>query len=163
MGASDKDEIMIRAAIPDDCFFLLPMYRDKAGVEGLADRLSVDETGIRAQIERGYSTILLAYMNEKLCGFANFHYEDSTFTGRSILMVKDLYTVPAFRSRGVAKALLRYMAQRADDRGCIMGIGPLTTNDGPLAWYTSLGAQHSYDIANLEITDLKSFIRNLNA
>jgi len=140
MCASDANDIIIRAAIPDDCFFLFPMYRDKAEVEGLSDRLHVDETGIRAQIERGYSTILLAYIHEKLCGFANFHYEDSTFTGRSILMVKDLYTVPAFRSRGVAKALLRYMAQRAEDRECIMGIGPLTTNQGPLAWYTSLGA-----------------------
>lgn len=153
---------MIRAAIPDDCFFLLPMYRDKADVEGLSDRLCVDETGIRAQIERGNSTILLAYMNEELCGFANFHYEDSTFTGCSILMVKDLYTVPAFRSRGVAKALLRFMAQRAEGLGFIMGIGPLTTNKWPLAWYTSLGARHSYNVANLEITDLKNFIRNLN-
>ena len=107
-------------------------------------------------------TILLAYMDEELCGFANFHYEDSTFTGCSILMVKDLYTVPAFRSRGVAKTLLRYMAQRAEDKTCIMGIGPLTSNTGPLAWYRSLGAEHSYDVANLEIKDLKAFIRNLD-
>lgn len=161
MPASVTDDIIIRAAIPDDCFFLMPMYRDKAAVEGLSDRLSVDETGIREQIARGHSTILLAYMDEALCGFANFHYEDSTFTGCSILMIKDLYTSPAFRSRGVAKALLRYMANRAEDQGCIMGIGPLTGNEGPLSWYRSLGAEHCYDIANLEIKDLKAFIQNL--
>ena len=154
-------DLLIRQATIDDAPALYEMYKDKADAEGLAGRFSVTVQETKAQLERAVSIIVIATIGTELAGFANYHFEDSTFTGRSILAVKDLYTVPQHGGKGVAKNLLKYMANVAVQKGFIMGIGPLTSNVRPMAWYKKLGAKQAYDIHWLEVSDPKQFIQNL--
>ncbi len=59
----------------------------------------------------GGARVLVARRAGTMVGFAVLHWGFSTTVGRPILLVKDLYTAPAHRRSGVARALLR----RAED------------------------------------------------
>jgi GNAT superfamily N-acetyltransferase len=156
-----KIAIVIRDATPEDAGVLMGMLRDKAEVEGLAHVFDVCEEQLTAMIARRNSRIVMAYQGQEPVGFANYHFEDSTFTGKSQINIKDLYAVPSKRGQGIGKALLEHIAQYALTHDFVLLIAPLISNQRPLQWYMKLGAKHSYDASVLRIDDVSGFIENL--
>ena len=51
-------------------------------------------------------------------GYAFLFETYSTFLARPTLYLEDLFVLPAYRSRGIGKALLRFCIQMAQERGC---------------------------------------------
>jgi ribosomal protein S18 acetylase RimI-like enzyme len=74
---------------------------------------------IPALREQTNALVLLAFAEGAAVGLANCFYGFSTFAARPLLNVHDLAVVPAFRGRGVGRALLAAIDDRARGRGCV--------------------------------------------
>jgi GNAT superfamily N-acetyltransferase len=153
--------ITIRKATIEDAPALFEMLRHKADVEGLVAELKLTAETLDALISREKSVLLIAFLDGQPAGMANYHYEDSTFSGDTLINIMDLYTVPEHGGKGVAKAMLRHIAQIAIDAGFKLKLAPLSSNTGPLEWYKRLGARESYVATNLRIDNVPEFLENL--
>lgn len=153
--------LVIRDATSDDVEVLYEMLRDKAEVEGLGDQFHADLGSLSQMLERGHSQNLMVFLDETPVGFANFHYEDSTFTGDTLINIKDLYTHPEHRGHGIGKALLGHIAEIAEEKGYGVMLIPLTANEKPVAWYYDLGARLSYEGSVLRFDDVSDLIDRL--
>lgn len=154
-------EINIRIAASDDAELLYNMLYDKADREGLAQQFTTTVSDLSNMIARKVSVILIAEYNGAPAGMANYHLEDSTFTGKTLVTLDDLYTSPDFGGRGVAKALLRYVGREALEYGYRIKIAPLISNERPREWYQRLGAQPIYDACVMRIDDVDAFLDSL--
>ncbi len=75
-------------------------------------------------------------------GFALWFYSFSTFRGQHGLYLEDLFVRPAFRGRGLGKALLVHLAKRAVREGCARFEWLVLDWNAPsIAFYKSLGAR----------------------
>lgn len=155
--------MLIKNAEPADAETLYAMLQDKARIEGLSDQFTVTPKKLKQQIARKTSTIIIAYLNNKAVGMANFHPEDSTFSGDSLFHIKDLYTTPDTRGKGVGKALLSYIADQALEKKFQIIIVPLSSNKRPMEWYKKLGAEILYEASVLRVNDVKSFKERLSS
>jgi len=153
--------INVRQATADDAVILQEMLQNKAQLEGLIDEFTATTENLAAMLERGNSVTLLAYYDDEPAGMANYHFEDSTFSATPLIMLDDLYTVPDFGGKGIAKTLLRHIAQTAIEQDYKLKIGPLISNARPLEWYQRLGARVVYDARILRIDDVEAFLNNL--
>jgi GNAT superfamily N-acetyltransferase len=74
-------------------------------------------------------------------GFALFFHNFSTFLGRPGLYLEDLFIEPAYRGRGLGRALLVHLAQIAVERRCgRFEWSVLDWNVDAQGFYRSLGA-----------------------
>jgi GNAT superfamily N-acetyltransferase len=75
-------------------------------------------------------------------GLALYFYNYSTWRGHAGIYVEDLFVRPAFRRRGIGKALLARVAQIAVAEGCArLELAVLDWNIPAVDFYRSLGAQ----------------------
>ncbi len=79
--------------------------------------------------------------NGEPVAFALWFHNFSTFLGRRGLYLEDLFVEPAHRGRGHGRALLKYLARIAVERGCgRFEWSVLDWNVDAQAFYRSLGA-----------------------
>jgi GNAT superfamily N-acetyltransferase len=75
-------------------------------------------------------------------GFAVWFHTFSTFLSRPGLYLEDLFVLPAWRGRGIGRALIRHLARVAVERGCgRMEWAVLDWNDPAIGFYRSIGAR----------------------
>jgi GNAT superfamily N-acetyltransferase len=75
-------------------------------------------------------------------GFALYFYNYSTWRGHAGIYVEDLFVRPAFRGRGIGKALLASVAAIAHKEGCPrLEWAVLDWNTPAIDFYRSLGAE----------------------
>lgn len=75
-------------------------------------------------------------------GFALYFYNFSTFVGRPGLYLEDLFVRPAFRRRGIARAIFHWLARKAVAEGCgRFEWSVLDWNENAIAFYRGLGAR----------------------
>lgn len=85
---------------------------------------------------------VLAFADAEPAGFALYFFNYSTFLARPGLYLEDLFVQPAFRGRGIGKALLLHLAKIANARGCgRMEWSVLDWNQPAIDFYESLGAR----------------------
>jgi diamine N-acetyltransferase len=83
----------------------------------------------------------IAEWNGEPAGFALWFYNFSTFRGRHGIYLEDLFVREALRGKGIGKALLVQLAQRADREGCArLEWSVLDWNEPSIRFYKSLGA-----------------------
>lgn len=61
---------------------------------------------------------LIAELDEKPAGFALYFHTYSTWAGHHGIYLEDLFVSPAFRGKGIGKALLTHLAAIAVAEGC---------------------------------------------
>jgi GNAT superfamily N-acetyltransferase len=136
-------EIDLRLATPADVPVLFEL------IEALAkyEKLSHAVTGNVALLEnhlfgpRRYAEAVLAEFDSQAAGFALFFYNYSTFLTKPGIYLEDLFVLPQYRRRGIAKALLTYLAQRAVSEGCgRLEWSVLDWNESAIAFYQQMGA-----------------------
>jgi ribosomal protein S18 acetylase RimI-like enzyme len=112
---------------------------------GRALPVDVMERSVAALASWPTALIFLAYLpgedgTEQVAGVASCFRGWGTFAGRQLLNVHDLAVLPHFHRRGVGKALLQAVIDRAKTEGCgKVTLEALTHNTGALALYTGLG------------------------
>lgn len=126
---------------------------DAAGMLAVLDSYAADEMGgtapldpevrrrlIPALREQTNALVLLALDAGVAIGLANCFFGFSTFAARPLLNVHDLAVLPAFRGRGVGRALLHAAEQRARARGCAkLTLEVREDNAGARALYQAQG------------------------
>ncbi|HEY7413512.1 MAG TPA: GNAT family N-acetyltransferase [Vicinamibacteria bacterium] len=92
--------------------------------------------------ERPLFHVVIADWEGAPAGFAFYFFTYSTWEGRAVLYLEDLFVRPAFRGRGIGQALLRHLAGIAVERGCGRFVWQvLDWNEPALVFYESLGAR----------------------
>lgn len=142
------DGLTIRSATIDDAPLVLMLIRGLAEYERLAHEAVATEADIRESLfgTRPAAEVLIAETGGEPAGFALFFHNYSTFLGRRGLYLEDLFVFPAFRGRGIGRALMVRLAQIAVERNCgRFEWWVLDWNEPSIRFYESLGARAMSD------------------
>lgn len=136
--------LAIRAARPDDGALVFALVRELAAYEKLSAEVDASEEAIAAALfapqPRLYCDI--AEWSGEPAGFAVWFLNYSTFRGRPGIYVEDIFVRPAFRKRGIGKALMGRLARRCVEDGYArFEWAVLGWNAPGIAFYRSIGAQ----------------------
>ncbi|MDR0637919.1 MAG: GNAT family N-acetyltransferase [Spirochaetaceae bacterium] len=135
--------ITIRPAVEADVPLIVRLIRALAEYEHLLDRVKVTEADLlRCLFRERVAETLIAEWKGEAVGFALFFQTFSTFVGKPGLYIEDLFVLPAFRGRGLGKALVKEAAAIATERDCgRIEWSCLDWNEPSIRFYRSLGAQ----------------------
>jgi diamine N-acetyltransferase len=142
--------LRLRPAEPRDAASVLALIRELADYEKLLHEVDATEDGLRAALFGPAPRVFcdLAEWHDSadgapaVAGFALWFYNFSTFRGRHGIYLEDLFVRPAFRGRGIGRALLTGLAQRCVREGLArLEWSVLDWNEPALAFYRTLGAR----------------------
>ena len=131
-------------ATPADIPAILGMIGELAEFERLSHEVVATEASLHEGLfgPRPAAMTILARVAGEVAGFVLYYNSFSTFLSRAGIYIEDLYVRPVFRGRGVGKALLVHVAQRAAARGCgRMEWAVLNWNRRAIEFYEALGAR----------------------
>lgn len=135
--------LAIRAATAGDGALILSFIRELADYERLADEVIATEHDVSAALFGPSPRVFcdIATWDGAPAGFALWFYNFSTFKGKHGIYLEDLFVRPALRGKGIGKALLVGLAQRAVREGCArVEWSVLDWNTPSIDFYKSLGA-----------------------
>ncbi len=147
----------IRPAAAGDIPLIFQFIRDLAAYEKLAHEVEATEEQLRrvlfpADGAAPAASVVIAeaclpgQADGQPAGFAVYFFNFSTFLAKPGLYLEDLFVQPAFRGRGIGKALLLHLARLANERGCgRMEWSVLDWNRPAIDFYESLGARRMKD------------------
>jgi GNAT superfamily N-acetyltransferase len=136
-------ELQIRAAQPADISEILAFIRELADYEkepasAIATHADLLRDGFTDPVR---FHCLIAEWNNQPTGFALFFYNYSTWRGHAGIYLEDLFVRPAYRGKGIGKALLSSVAAIAVAEGCPrLEWAVLDWNTPAIDFYTSVGA-----------------------
>lgn len=112
----DVPGLTIRCATPADAELLAEMVAAFAAYERLPSQATPDS--IRAELSRTDKVIEapIAFVDGVPVGFAVFFQTFSTFASRRGIYLEDIFVKDSFRNKGIATALLKYVAKLAVER-----------------------------------------------
>ena len=138
-----RGEIAIREARPTDVSRLLELLAESAAAQGSVDALCVTEESL---LRYGFGDsrrfqVLVAESSGHVVAIALYLFTFSTWTSVNGLHLEDLYVDAAWRRRGIARALMRRLADIAAEHDCRrFKWFVLRSNREAIAFYESLGA-----------------------
>ncbi|CAN5900956.1 GNAT family N-acetyltransferase [soil metagenome] len=137
-------QVEIRPATEPDVSLILRFIGELAEYERLSHEVSATEEVLRKSLfgEFRVAEAIIAHLGGEPAGFALFFHNFSTFLGKPGTYLEDLYVSPEFRSAGVGKSLLAYVARLARERGCgRVEWSVLDGNEPAINFYESIGAR----------------------
>jgi len=154
--------LTIRAARRGDGALIFALVRELAEYEKLSDEMDASEARIAGALFADNPRLFcdIAEWDGEAAGFATWFLNFSTFRGRHGLYVEDIFVRPAFRERGIGKALMARLARRCIDEGYArFEWAVLGWNAPAIAFYRSIGAQvlDDWRICRLSGEALKNF------
>ncbi len=137
------NDVSIRAARPGDEQAIFGLIRALAVFEHLEHTLSGDVQALATHLfgERPAAEALLAECAGQAVGFALFFTSYSTFLTRPGIYLEDLFVLESHRGRGIGKALLSAVRERAQARGAgRLEWSVLDWNENAIEFYRRFGA-----------------------
>jgi GNAT superfamily N-acetyltransferase len=134
-------KVEVRAGTPADVPLLLRFIREMAAFEKLT--ISATEESLHAALfgEVPAARALLVFVDGKPIGYATYFFSFTSMMGRRALWLDDLFVDPAFRSKGIGKALMACLASIAVQNQCARFEWiVLDWNTDAIAFYQRLGA-----------------------
>lgn len=136
--------IHLRAAVPGDVPLILRFIRELAEYERAPEAAVATEEDL---LRDGFGAtprfyVLIAEWEDAPAGFAFYFFQYSTWTGRPVLYLEDLFVTPSHRSKGIGVALMKRLAREAIANDCRrFQWSVLDWNAPSIAFYESLGAK----------------------
>jgi GNAT superfamily N-acetyltransferase len=124
------------------------MIYELAAYEREEQSVKVTESELERQLRQPVPPFgcLIAESNGVVCGFALYFYGYSTWEGTRTLYLEDLYVNPQFRGEGAGFALMRSLAQLADEQKCKrFEWSVLDWNEPAINFYRQIGAEPMQD------------------
>lgn len=146
---------VIRPATPHDVPLVLSLIRELAAYEKLEHEVVATDADLAEALfgERAVAEAVIADVAGEPAAYALFFPNFSTFLGKPGLYLEDLYVRPAFRGRGIGRALLQHLAGIAVARGWgRMDWAVLAWNTPAIGFYERLGARILPDWRTCRIT-----------
>ncbi|MCC6523354.1 MAG: GNAT family N-acetyltransferase [Polyangiaceae bacterium] len=138
-----SNELRIRPATAADAATVLGFIRALAAFEREPGAVEVDVATLRTQLADPLPPFecLLCERDGEALGFALYFFAYSTWRGRRVLHLEDLFVAPGARRAGVGLALMRALARIAVARDCArFEWSVLDWNEDALRFYRRLGA-----------------------
>lgn len=138
-----SEPIHLRMATADDVPVIFALIQALAAYEQLSHAVTGTPEALNEHLfgVRRYAEVVLAETAGSVAGLALFFYNYSTFLTKPGLYLEDLFVLPEYRQRGIGKALLTYLAQRAIAEGCgRLEWSVLDWNTPAIAFYEKIGA-----------------------
>lgn len=135
--------VVIRAVARAELPTLLQLIRQLAAYERRLEQVVATEADLERTLlgQSPVAEAVLAWQGAQAVGYAVYYPVFSTFRGRAALYLEDIFVVPDVRGQGVGYALMRYLAQVAQQRGYDrIEWSVLDWNAPALAFYRKLGA-----------------------
>jgi GNAT superfamily N-acetyltransferase len=135
--------VHIRSAAERDVPVILDMIKALAEYEKLAHAVTATEQTVRESLFGAHpvAEVLIATVEGDPAGFALFFHNYSTFLAQRGLYLEDLFVKPAYRGRGIGRALLERLAAIAVERNCgRFEWSVLDWNEPAIGFYKKLGA-----------------------
>ena len=136
--------IAIRAAVEADTALIFALVCELADYEKLSGEVDATPERIAAALFSTPPRLFcdIAEWNGAPAGFSVWFLNFSTFRGRHGIYVEDLFVRPAFRAKGIGKALMARLAKRCVDEGWArFEWAVLDWNAPSIEFYRSIGAQ----------------------
>ena len=149
---SSKSAIRIRPAIVDDVGLVLRFIKGLAEYENLAHEVVATEDDLRKSMfgPEPDAEAVFAYnenggeVDAEPVGFAVFCQRYSTYLGRPVLYLEDIFVLPKWRGGGVGRELMAYGAGLAKARNFPMMLwSVLDWNEPAIGFYEKLGARRA--------------------
>ena len=111
--------LTIRSARRGEAGLVLGFVRELAEYEKLTHEMEATEAMIDAALfcEGARVACDIAEWNGEPVGFAFWFLNFSTFSGRPGIYLEDIFVRPAFRGRGIGKALMVHLARKCLENG----------------------------------------------
>ena len=138
-----SSQLRITPATESDLSLILSFIRKLAEYEKLSHLVIATEANIREHVfgTNPVAEVLLAYWDGVPVGLALYFRNFSTFLGQPGIYLEDLFVEPAYRGKGIGKALLARLAKIAMERGYgRLEWAVLDWNAPSIKFYRSLGA-----------------------
>lgn len=129
---------------PNELPDLLVLIRELARFEKLEHEVEATPEVLHESFfgTRPAAGALLARIDGELAGYAIYFFTFSSFIGRPGIWLEDVYVRPAFRKRGLGRALIEAVAQVGKERNCgRFEWTALDWNENALEFYRGLGAR----------------------
>ena len=136
-------EITITKAKREEADKVLFFIQELAKYERMRKYVKATVEDIERNIfdEKRANVIFLRKDNEPI-GFAVYFYSFSTFLARPTLHLEDFFVLEQERGKGHGKTVLKFLAQKALDRGCLRFEWTcLEWNKPSIRFYEKLGAK----------------------
>jgi diamine N-acetyltransferase len=136
--------VAIRPVRPGEAGLVFALVRELAAYERLLDAVDATEAMIDAALFAPSPRVFcdIAEWEGEPVAFALWFPNFSSFRGRHGIYLEDLYVRPAFRRRGIGRALFRHLARRCVAEGWTrFEWAVLDWNAPSIAFYKSLGAE----------------------
>ncbi len=136
----------IRPAQPEDAPVITALINELADYEKLSHESRPDPSSLAEHLAADASPRTEVYLavdtdTSETIGFALFFQNYSTFLTQWGIYMEDLYVRPAYRSRGVGRALVEQIARTAVARRCgRLEWSVLNWNDTAIEFYKRIGA-----------------------
>jgi len=134
--------LSIRPARPGEASLVFQFVRQLAEYEKLEHEVQATEAMIDAALFGEQPRVFcdIAEWDGEPVGFAVWFLNFSTFSGRPGIYLEDIFVRPAFRGRGVGKALMVHLARKCVENGWArLQWSVLDWNTPSIEFYKSLG------------------------
>ena len=134
-------DLEVRPGTVEDIPLLLSFISSMAEYEG--PKVTATEEVLRESLfgSQPAAHVLLAFVGGQPAAYAVYFYAFSTMAGKRTLWLEDIFISPAFRRKGIARALMAYLASVAVENKCArLEWIVLDWNDSAIAFYKRLGA-----------------------
>ena len=136
--------LSIRPARNGEAALVLQFIRELAEYEKLTHECVATEAVIDAALFAPNPRVFcdIAEWNGDAVGFAFWFLNFSTFSGKNGLYLEDLFVRPAYRGKGIGKALMIHLAKKCAENGWgHFQWSVLDWNTPSIDFYKSLGAE----------------------
>ncbi len=136
-------ELTFRYAQESDTGLILEFIKELADYEKMLDEVVATEELLKDWLfGQKKAEVIFALADGKEVGFALFFHNFSTFLGRAGIYLEDLFVKPAYRGKGIGKAIFKKLGAVARERGCgRLEWWCLDWNQPSIDFYRSMGAE----------------------
>ena len=114
------EELVVRLAKREEAGKILEFVKTFAKYEKMSKMVTMTEEDIVTNIfDKGYARVVFLMVGGREIGFAIYFYSFSTFLGKSVLYLEDLFIENGMRGKGYGKQALAYLAKTAIVKNCV--------------------------------------------